>query len=614
MKNLCKYAFLFLGMLLMTFSCQKEVFEDSETSQQENFNSNIRINVGNDVTSDVVNYLNFKTNHTLHVTLKKDRIALSDNPITSRESSMGTVDTSKEIVVYNDSNAKHILSIIGNDDPNSLINIVIVMSEDQQYEYFLKYLFDDKPTLTDSNTIDMSVFSGSIETYDDQGQLVGTTFVNHGIFTEINGESSPCNDEEPFDPVDEDPNVDSTDTSGGGEGYGGNDYQSSTDDTGGGSWIDGGPDWQPCTLTNTIYMPCPVQEMTGDTSEEPHNASDCGAGVGSSYIYIWDCDGSVNRQMSEARISENPCDGPVAVLVNLDAMLTDIENCLGEDYSTEWFNNIDDYTIIADIHNYLNGNCNEESRAFMQLAINAIEDHGVVDFENKIIFDASWNDRDCEKSIVLNSTNGFGDISNSIQFLFNNNPNISLTYKTGDLESPPGQLICANTISDFDNNNNVNNISITFNNAFINQATDLMIFSIGLHENLHAILTILLENEMIDIDNDNVNLSYLVEEYANYRANWIINENPEYNPEDLEFLGHEAISDIVEDIATEIKSYGIYRGYDANDFHYEALAWTGLGDTLNFTLLEQDFQDSIEDIIDYETTNFAPLAEGQPCD
>lgn len=462
----------------------------------------------------------------------------------------------------------------------------------------------------------MSVFKGAIETYNDQGEKVGTTYVDNGVFTGTDGEGSPCEEEvEPFNPNEENENNNTNNEESGGGGYANNDYQSSTEDLGGGSWIDGGPDWQPCTLTNVYYVPCPQQVAEGDTTPSPHWPSRCqnGTGPGSGYVYVWDCGGVGSRQMTNAKTSDDPCDGPVAVLLNMDALKADIEECLGDDYDSGWFDAEENQSEVMDIAAYLEDNCTDESKRFVDLAMEAIDEGGEVDYENKIIFDSTWNDLDCEKTIVKSSTFGFGDISNSIQFLFGNNPNISLTYTTGDIVSPPGQLICAKTVSDFDNQNNLDRITVTFNNEFLNQATDLMIFSIGLHENLHAILTLLLENELIEVDNENVNLSFLVEEYAEYKANWIINQNPEYNPEDLLFLSHESISDLVDDIAQEIRAYGISKGYDILDFHYEALAWSGLEDTLNFTLLEPDFQESIEEILDHETTNFEPLAEGQPC-
>lgn len=98
---------------MITFSCQKEAFDEAEPQahQQEIPDSKIRINVDNDVTREVVGYLKNKTNNTLQVTLDKGHIALSDSPSSLRESAMGTVDVSKEIsYITNRTQNTHLVS------------------------------------------------------------------------------------------------------------------------------------------------------------------------------------------------------------------------------------------------------------------------------------------------------------------------------------------------------------------------------------------------------------------------------------------------------------------------------------------------------------------------
>ncbi|MBR9847280.1 MAG: hypothetical protein GYB35_14790, partial [Algicola sp.] len=303
-----------------------------------NLNSRIRVNYDKNVSKRAVDYIKLKTNNSFRVSsLSKNHISFSSGSIHNRETSFGTVETDKEVVVINEENSKHTFNIKTTDtSDDSIINLIIVQATDTIYEYFLKYNFTGYKYFKEDSSIDMSRYTGTVETFNSEGALVGITTVEDGSITNVEGSNSPCPEDEEVlidndtsDSTDNNigggaPNED--DTSNDDDYYSGNGTES---DTGGGSWIDGGPDWQPCTLANVYYQPCPVQESTGDTTPQPHTAEQCGAGVGSGYVYVWDCSSTFRTSGSS-----DPCDGAVGVILednheaNCEELQTNSNNAL----------------------------------------------------------------------------------------------------------------------------------------------------------------------------------------------------------------------------------------------------------------------------------------------
>jgi hypothetical protein len=326
LKNYLRLGILLFGISVFVIACQQDDFESNEDVQVliPKGKSYAKINTGNNVSESAVDFLKEKTNNTLGVIIGTDNVRLSINDVAYRTSPLGTVDTSKEVVVINETNTKHTFKVDNpNDTSNNVTNIIVVENENETFEYFLKYTFDGGIPYNANGTVDLSRFTGTIDAYDSDGQRTGGISISNGEVTGNDGQTTPCPDDTTTPPDDDD---DNNQTGGGAQGEVGdgspdNGNTGGTDnDQGGGGWFDGGPDWNPCTLS--YHREC----SNGYSGEhEPtaiNTAGDLCSGTlnGAGVLVVTDCNGTVlgsGRYMNRTDGDEtlNPCGGTTGVIL-----------------------------------------------------------------------------------------------------------------------------------------------------------------------------------------------------------------------------------------------------------------------------------------------------------
>ena len=270
-----------------------------------------------------INYLKQKTNNSLKVNLSKKLVVLSDGTMLSRASALGTVDTSKEIVVTNTYNVKHTFKVITDDDdtPNSVLNIIVVETEDGIFEYFMKYIFEDKIPLNSDGSIDLQNFTGVIETYNNLGELTGTFTVNSGSIVAVTGQNNPCpeEDNEEDDDPDDDGNTSNGGSPGGATSGDGSDTGSDPDPNGGGEFVNPYDEEGCVAYVQTITCWC-ENELVGahdHTNESSFLVIRCG-----SYVVT-----TAHRNMARDPGSDDPCGfGDTGVLIDEEVVI-DKNNC-----------------------------------------------------------------------------------------------------------------------------------------------------------------------------------------------------------------------------------------------------------------------------------------------
>lgn len=197
LKPLLTSTFLCFGLLIMTFSCQKDDSSIVSEEQKSESNSRLQIKQGLEVSQKAIAFINYRTNNSSFVAMNKNRIVLSETDIHSRETVMGTVKTDKEIVVINETNTKHTFNVKTIDqNENNIINLIIVETIDGIYEYFLKYTFEGKIPFTDKGYLNLSEFSGTIESFDNNGNQTGTLTILDGQIVDFAGRTDPCANED----------------------------------------------------------------------------------------------------------------------------------------------------------------------------------------------------------------------------------------------------------------------------------------------------------------------------------------------------------------------------------------------------------------------------------
>ncbi|WP_430409135.1 hypothetical protein [Kordia sp.] len=320
---------------LIFFNCEKDDGLSVDETQTEQLNK-VQVNTHDEVSKTAIDFIKIKTNNSFKVTGKKGRIMLSEGTANGKNNSLGTVDTSKEVVVINETNTKHTFKVINaTTTTNSITNLIIVEKGTTIYEYFIKYTFDGAiPYFEGETTVDFSKFNGTIETFDDQGTPIGSITIENGVITNDQGQLNPCDDDTTNDNSntntnDEpaDGNTSSSSTSAGVPGSDGANNSAPNDNTGNGGWF-ASSDNDDCGL-NWSYVEC---GCGGNANGHSPSGPSCCKG---SPLIVTDCNGNTysNRNSSDVntmfkRNPTDPCDdGSVGVILD-EGIIRSILNCI----------------------------------------------------------------------------------------------------------------------------------------------------------------------------------------------------------------------------------------------------------------------------------------------
>jgi hypothetical protein len=182
----------------------------------------------------------------------------------------------------------------------------------------MKYTFEGEMPLNEDKSLDLSRFTGSIETFNNLGELTGTIILNSGEIIAVEGQNSPCPDDE-VDDDDDDP--DDTSTTGGGANAGdGTNTNIGGGATGGGEYVNP-DDEEGCE----VYLVTPTCECEGNLVG-PHDCT-----LGSNSYLVVRCGSFVTtttHRGASARelVAEDPCGyGDTGVLIDLNK--NHINNC-----------------------------------------------------------------------------------------------------------------------------------------------------------------------------------------------------------------------------------------------------------------------------------------------
>ncbi|WP_046758700.1 hypothetical protein [Kordia jejudonensis] len=312
---------------------QDEVSSDTdEITKQHN---RVQINTNNEVSKSAIDFIKTKTNNSFAVTHYKGKVFLSEATSNAKNTNLGTVDTSKEIVVLNETNTKHTFKVIDNDnDSNTYTNLIVVETETTTYEYFIKYTVNEGVTIHDEEgNLDFSQFRGRIETFNSEGDLIGDVLIEDGSISTQTGQFAPCPDEPiddtttPNDPPSNDGATSSSSNSAGIDGSDTGSTSSPIDNTENGGWF-ASSDSDDCGL-QWSYAQC---GCGGTANGHAPSGPDCCQG---SPLTITDCNGNLVTQGRDSntntmfkRDPTDPCDdGAVGVILD-ETIIRSILNCI----------------------------------------------------------------------------------------------------------------------------------------------------------------------------------------------------------------------------------------------------------------------------------------------
>jgi len=240
---------------------------------------------------------------------------------------------------------------------------------------------------------------------------------------------------------------------------------------------------------------------------------------------------------------------------------------------------------------YLEENeCSEEASVFAQLAVKAWLEDGEVDFPNKIIYDLSFANYQCQREIISDASSSCSPIGQVLLNIFESSDDVNLLFTTSNLLPTNTN---ANTSSQSACNNGICEITITFNQALLQTASDLAIARTAIHESLHAILVRMYENGSLTSSDGQPLEGYenLVGAYLDHLSGLQVNINKPH---------HELMTEFVEDMATALS---FYDNSEQSFSFYKKLCWSGLTTTDIFLSLYPKYLNAEDEFNNLENYN-----------
>ncbi|MFT5243172.1 MAG: hypothetical protein ACJA1H_000238 [Glaciecola sp.] len=265
-----------------------------------------------------------------------------------------------------------------------LVNVIVVETQDIIYEYFKVYHFEGKIPYDKYKTIDLSQFTGRIETYNSNGNITGVIVIQDGITTGAGGDSTPCpEDDDVWDGWDdfwENLDDDNNNSGGGNNDDGSNNTNNNDDDSNNSNTNDGGTSTSgggDAELENVDACDVYYVDTDGERWETDQWSPSEGADSCCMYLIVNCGEGNYSSTMMRTAEDEDPCgDGPVAILIGIEDLKNEIGECLGEDFSNNWFNNDNDsYSIYLNLYNYLitENECSDDAKDVAEDIMNELE-------------------------------------------------------------------------------------------------------------------------------------------------------------------------------------------------------------------------------------------------
>ena len=297
LKKCVKLGILLFGISFYLTNCQKDELKTIDAPGQSH-ESHGKI-ISTSKIPHILEHLSDRTNgtHKYIITGKSIR------PLTSMlylrgESPFGEIDTSKAIKVNNETNTKYSFNLVGPNSETEFINLIVVETNSELQDYFIKYVPDTAWLLAQGSKADMLQFTGRMVIYDSEGAEMGGLDFTDGD-SEVIDNTSPC---------DEDDDIVDGSTGGSlGDQWDNNNDDGPDDDSngGGGSCVSVSVALNMCCNDNPDLHPpseCGCKPPTGTILYLSYTFTDC-AGSGGAY-----------RTSSEAGV--DPCNGNIGILID----------------------------------------------------------------------------------------------------------------------------------------------------------------------------------------------------------------------------------------------------------------------------------------------------------
>lgn len=248
---------------------------------------------------------------------------------------------------------------------------------------------------------------------------------------------------------------------------------------------------------------------------------------------------------------------------------------------------------------FLLQNTNNNSSNFIQHIVANSSDIVNVDYTNKIINNIQ---KPCQKEIIKNITTISSPFTNLINQTFNSSEKVNVKFYNGN--NPGGAPAFTSPILEGTPDNFI--VKIRFDNTYLENATDLSIIAITLHELVHAYLIALyIKGELVAT---NTEYDTLQTAFMNFYNNMV---EDTFDQADNEI--HNAMKDFISQMGNSIYNYASSKNISVTPEYCENLAWGTMTGTILFQeALTPNQQTICNNIAAYEQDNL-PQAKGTSC-
>lgn len=597
--------FLILFTSTLFMGCQKDdnSFELQTIEESDRHSEQITRTVSVDDIPKIMDYLSTKCNSRGQFTIN-----LSSN-IRSNESDLviGELQTKEIIQVtdqYDRSNYTFLLTSIVSNDSNvkSTFNLIVKESSSGLLSYITEYRPDVDWVSNYRNTQDFSTFTGEVLHYSIEGKYIAKLNLNNGVAT--SGETrSPCPE---------------NDTPEGNNGNNGEGESTSDGNTSDGNTSDGNNgnnnDDAPVDVTGELKWLCNWRGQLHNGPTECNNPGEGGTWV----ILITYGDKSVEETLrcpeDDAPIEchevngdpcPHGCNADGTGCLEIEENTNDIVGVIPVDLELVFA--IDELIapdeLTSEQVDWIFES--EGNIAFTELALEVLENGGEVDFDDKIIYD--FVDKPCQKDIIKTTLSLSSDFINLITNTFDSNERTNLNLSTTDI--PTGDY--AFTIPFISGEQSAYYVDIRFDNTYLNNATDLSISAITLHELVHAYFVNLFVTNQMSSESDSFN------DLLNAFIGFYENQVPDTSST-LDNEIHNAMNDFIDNASTSLFNYAQEKDIDVDLEYCNNLMWgTMFGTELFEEVLTEDQQTSYGNIaaIEHENVTFEGQSpKGLPCE
>ncbi len=260
---------------------------------------------------------------------------------------------------------------------------------------------------------------------------------------------------------------------------------------------------------------------------------------------------------------------------------------------------INDYETALIILNILNHDSSESNKSFVLEMINANINGADVDFIKNVIYGIN---KPCQKQIVKDVIGTCSPFTELIQQTFDSTDKVNIRFTSED--NLGGNAVTSPVFSGTPDNFT---IKIKFDNAFLDNSTNLGMAATTLHELVHAYLINLYIKGTLVATNSNYNT--LLNAFINFYNNQV---QDTFDPLDNEI--HNAMRDFISKMGNSLYNYALSKNINVTADYCEKLAWGTMSGYDLFTLsLTAEQQIENNNIYAYEQDNIQPQAEGTPC-